>query len=178
MTQENVKEKLAIYHFSLLAASQYCKTFHHDWDDGVDLGIDKSLSFPENGKTTHRSLGRLVELQFKTTTVERVQFGEKTLKFDLDASTFNKLCHRKEDRALSSRHVPLLLILCVLPAEASEWVKMDKEKGLTMAAARFFWFVPADSSQLSQRKSWQRIHVPMENEIGLNFFDDVFTLLF
>ena len=162
----------------MLAASQHCKLFKYDWDDGVDLGMDKSRKFPENGKSTHRSLGSLVEFQFKTTTEDRVVFGTENLKFDLDAKTFNKLMRRKEEKQLNPKAAPLLLMLFVLPSEPSDWIKIDKQKGFTLAAGRFYWLSHEDIDKPTQNKNWQRINIPLKNHLGLEFFDDIFTLLF
>ncbi|MEK7255259.1 MAG: DUF4365 domain-containing protein [Bacteroidota bacterium] len=179
MTEEQIKEQLALFYFCLLAARMGCKIKKANIADGTDVEIELTTSYPRGDRLRYFSLGRSVEVQLKTTTKKGIAQGNGFISYDLDVKNFDDLIFRRNWRKTSKAETtPLILVLLVLPEDKNEWIQFSTDKEKATIGGSLFWFYPPDELDYTKREFKTRIRIPVENKFNLDFFEDVFRLPF
>ncbi len=177
MRDENIKEQLSRYAFCLMASRAGFKIRNFNLDDGVDLGLEKTISYALNGDGWTYSFVEPVDIQLKATTESQVSVEGKFLKFDLKRKNFNDLIARKKLRRQGQKALNMLLVLMVMPDNPLDWLKVNpKDKSIHLESV-FYWYQPP-GFDFSENKNWQSIEVPLKNAVDLNFFQEFDTLFY
>ena len=98
---------------------------------------------------------------------DRITFEENYLKYDLEAKTYNDLIER-----FSDGNAPLVLVLAILPDDKANWAIIG-EQNLLMNQ-KVYYFYPNDAMEETQNANTIRISIPLENKIGMEFFQNLF----
>lgn len=175
MTKAHIKERLSTDFVSILAHSQGFTIKQPELDYGVDLKIGAVTHYLINGEKRYFQSSKIIDVQLKSTTTENVIFTETAVKFDLKTKNFNDLVFRKNGKKQTKGvHIPLILICYIVPASIKNHVKIDESKMTIEGSA--FWYYPSESMQFSKNKQSQRIEIPLENRINLDFCSKMFNL--
>jgi len=136
----------------------------------------KLVSF--NNKIRYLDSGDLIAVQVKSTTKNGIVETESTIKFDLPVKNYNDLIFRKIEMNLRKiGNVPLLLLLVVFPIENEKWLTINDKEEFVKLGGKAYWYYPDESYQYSENKYSQRIEIPNENRVDLDFFANIFNLL-
>lgn len=73
-------------------------------------------------------------------------------------------------------HVPLVLILFILPNDQNLWVDIDHTEIRLRKHA--YWFLPPEGSQMTNNKFTMRIEIPKANMLGIDFFNTLYQQLY
>jgi len=177
MTDAQLMEQFSVYLAKMMASLSGCVIGTTNMDEGVDFSVKQSLQLIRFGRTRHLLSGAGVDIQMKTTTNILTSKRPGQIAFDLDIKTYNDLIQRKLMRTIHGNSIkPLLLVLHCLPKDRSLWMKVEKE-GINMKGS-LFWYYPDEMGRVAGKTSSKRIVVPIENQVNLEFFKDVFTLYF
>lgn len=166
MTEEHIKETISLRYVELIAAFNGFKTTSSYPDYGTDLKIEEVDYRIENEKKVYSETGRELKLQFKATTEKRIINEPDTIKYDLDAVTFNTLIERKDNGR------PLVLILFILPTDKSEWINITDNELITRKCA--YWYFPNSSEYKTVNTSKKRIEISKENVITNETLNQLF----
>jgi hypothetical protein len=167
MTEEQIKEKISNAFVAVVANYNGYKLQVPDDTGGVDFSVTYDKIQNRNGKTRHIQSGQYVELQLKATEEHRITFEENYLKYDLEAKTYNDLIER-----FSDGNAPLVLVLAILPDDKANWAIIG-EQNLLMNQ-KVYYFYPNDAMEETQNANTIRISIPLENKIGMEFFQNLF----
>lgn len=140
MTEEHIKEAISLRYIELIAAYNGYKTSSSYPDYGTDLSIIEVGYRIENDRKKYLDTGRELKFQLKATTVSSIIEENSTIKYDLDAKTFNDLIERK------SKSYPLLLVLFILPINKREWINISDDELIAKKSA--YWFYPDEDIML------------------------------
>lgn len=110
MTEEHIKEAISLRYIELIAAYNGYKTSSSYPDYGTDLSIIEVGYRIENDRKKYLDTGRELKFQLKATTVSSIIEENSTIKYDLDAKTFNEDIEELvsiviEDRQILSLHI-------------------------------------------------------------------------
>lgn len=166
MTEEHIKEALAVKYIELIAAYNGYKTVSSFPDYGTDLSIIKIGYREEHGHKSYSETGHELKFQLKTTTKHSIIEEEEAIKYDLDAKTYNNLIDRR------NTSYPLFLILFVLPREKENWVKLSGKKLTVKKCA--YWFFPNSTDVKTNNKSSIRITIKKENVFHFETLNQLF----
>ena len=166
MTQAHIKEAISIRYMQLIAAYNGYSTSSTRPDYGSDLDIKEIVFRQENTQGRYFESGRELKIQVKSATESALTLGEDLIFYDLAAVTYNDLIVRKSSRT------PLILVLFVLPDEASQWVTVSDQELICKKCA--YWYVPADGEALTHNLSSKRISITQENLISTNTLSQLF----
>jgi hypothetical protein len=168
MTQAHIKEAISIRYMQLIAAYNGYSTSAAHPDYGTDLDIKEIVFRQESAQGRYFESGRELKVQIKSATENTVLVGEDNISYDLAALTYNDLIIRKSSRT------PLILVVFVLPDEASQWVTVSDDALICKKCA--YWYVPAEGSELTPNLSTKRISIGKENLITTETLGQLFEL--
>ncbi|MCB0640460.1 MAG: DUF4365 domain-containing protein [Phaeodactylibacter sp.] len=178
MTIEQVKEQLSIHYVGTMAGLKGYRVGRPHEDYGVDIILERIQVYEVGGKKRYFSSGQSIDIQLKATTKSQLATETDLIKYDLRVQNYNDLVNRRLAREkYQTSYISLLLILFVLPDDPKKWVKV-KANGNLLLRGSAYWFYPSETMPLSSNKYTQRIHIPKANQIDLNFFDELFNLLY
>lgn len=166
MTPEQIKEALSRGFVQLLANRDGFKCQKPEPDSGVDLSITRSRTVNRGGKIRLLDTGEYIEVQLKSTTEASIQREHTSIKYDLEAKTYNDLIDR------SDTAVPLYLVLVVLPTDSALWLNVEPQQLILRGCA--YWYQPTPSDSHTSNASTYRIEIPNVNLIGTSFVRDRF----
>lgn len=168
MTVEQIKEELSNSFVGLIASFLGYKLTKPTDTGGVDFSLTKDVSYVNpQGKTRFIQCGKYIDLQLKATTETAVIIGNDSIKFDLEAKTFNDLVMRRE-----LANAPLYLILFVLPDNRDNWVEQFDEALILKKHA--YWYVPPSNLSATDNSNSVRITIPLLNKLKFETFDNWF----
>ena len=166
MTEEHIKEAISLRYIELIAAFNGYKTGSSYPDYGTDLEI-KEIDFRiENQHKRYLETGRELKLQLKATTENSIVIDDETIKYDLNASTYNDLLSRKNTKC------PLILILFVLPAEKTNWLAISDNELISRKCA--YWYFPDQSEFLTANSATKRVSINKKNFICNDTLNQLF----
>jgi len=166
MTEEHIKEALSLRYIELVAAFNGYKTSSSYPDYGTDLEI-KEIDFRiENQHKRYLETGRELKFQLKATTENSILMEEESIKFDLQAYTYNDLHSRKNSKC------PLILILFVLPSDKSSWLNISDSELITRKCA--YWYFPDKAELLTSNSATKRISINKKNFISKDTLNQLF----
>ena len=158
MTEEHIKEALSLRYIELVAAFNGYKTSSSYPDYGTDLEI-KEVDFRiENQGKRYLETGRELKLQLKATTENSIVVENESIKYDLNATTFNDLLVRKNSKS------PLILILFVLPSDKNNWLTITDNELIASKCA--YWFFPDNIDLSTPNTATKRIEISKNNIIS------------
>lgn len=179
MTEAQIKEKYSRHFIGLLATKSGYHDFEPHHDFGVDLSIRKIGKVLSGNRVRYLLNAVSIDIQLKCTIEENLTITDESIFFDLSVKNFNDLIIRRDEmKQTGGMHIPLILILVVLKGNPNEWATFSPECDLAMLHARSFWFIPSEGEGISLNLSTQRIAIPLKNQLKLDFFDNLFNLLF
>ena len=156
MTEEHIKEAISLRYLELLAAYSGYKTSTSYPDYGTDLEV-KEISFrEENNKKRFLETGRELKFQLKATTERNIIIEDNSIKYDLNASTYNDLIARKNTKC------PLILVVFVLPENKEEWLSLSDKELIVKKCA--YWFIPKEDSS-TENTSSIRINIDKNEQL-------------
>jgi len=165
MTVDQIKEQLSNRFIGVLAANKGFAIDKGEIDLGIDYTLKKSYHYTSgSGKTRWNFDGRYIDLQLKATTDNSIVDGANSIKYDLEAKSYNDLVERQTNGTL-----PLVLILFILPNDQNTWVDIDVNELRLRKHA--YWFVPPEGSVQTTNEYRVRIEIPKTNIIGLDSFN-------
>ncbi|WP_294238551.1 DUF4365 domain-containing protein [Chryseobacterium sp. sg2396] len=167
MTEEQIKEKLSDAFISVIANYKGYKLQKPDDTGGVDFSVTYDKILSRNGKKRYIQSGEYIDLQLKATQEHRIIFEENTLKYDLEAKTYNDLIFR-----FNYGNAPLILILAILPDNNTMWAQIG-DFNLIMNQ-RVYYFYPNIDMEETNNQTTIRIEIPIANKIDLDFFPNRF----
>lgn len=167
MTEQQIKEQLSNRFISILASNKGFAIDKPESDFGVDYQLKKITSYVmPNGKTRYTYDSRYIDLQLKATTTNSITDDTNSIKYDLEAKSFNDLVERQTNGL-----APLVLILFVLPNDRAVWVDIDHTEIRLRKHA--YWFVPPNGSLQTNNDHRIRIEIPKTNMLGINCCDNL-----
>lgn len=171
MTLNEIKEHMSRNQFKTIAnrCGYKCER-PADGDHGVDFKVDEVtfVNMPSGPRLL--DTGRTLQFQLKATTHHNVEFQAMTLKFDLEAKTYNDLVHRLQN------NYPLTLVVAVLPDLESEWIACTQYE--LNQRTQLYWFRPAANANLTENVATKRIEIPLAQSVDLNFLNVQFEEMF
>ncbi len=177
MNEEAIKELLSVTYVKFLADYGGYATSKANVDFGEDLALQEINLVEQVGRFSFLTMGKIVGVQLKCTTLRRVRKIENKLRFRLKVRNFNHLVYRRKEE-MGNNYAPLILIVLVLPDRKKEWLNLNVEKGEFMVRGKAYWYIPSFEENYSNRKSFQPIQIPIENQLTLNSIQSIFEKIF
>ena len=166
MTESQYKEKISAYYFSILTTKAGYLVSKPSDDFGVDLSVKHMDEIKFDWGTRFVDSGLAVDIQLKCTTSKSVAFQAESLRFDLPVKNYNDLVYRAELRKISKgTHIPLVVVLVILPPLPAEWVFLPESLDQITLSGRAFWFKIQPHARPSRNKFFQRITIPLANQL-------------
>lgn len=178
MTKAQIKEKISQHFIGILAAKQGFKIVFPNEDHGVDFIIKKVEQYKMGKRTRYVDSGNMVGVQLKCVTQKQTVTTDGFLKLDLAAKNFHDLNWRMENRkSAKGVHIPLALVVVVVPNAEKQWVNFSVDFEKLILTGKAFWWYPDGSEKETKNVSSNRIAIPLEQQIKLDFFENIFNLL-
>lgn len=172
MTEEQKKEQLSNRFIGILAANKGFVIDKPELDLGVDYQLKKTTTYTTpQGKTRYAYDSRYIDLQLKATTDNSIVDEHNSIKYDLEAKSFNDLVERQTNGT-----APLVLILFVLPHDQNTWVEIDQAEIKLRKHA--YWFTPPVGSLPTNNEHRIRIEIPKANMLGIDCFNNLHQQLY
>ena len=169
MTEEQIKEQLSRHFVELVASRQGFKCSKPSPDSGVDMQITRAFLLDRNGRKRYLDSGQFIEFQLKCTCESQIIFADDSIRYDLEAKTYNDLIFRRDSGAIT----PLLLVLLVLPDDPNDWLQVTPQELILRRAA--YWYAPPQGAEATENTSTIRIEIPSANGVGVSFIGDRFA---
>jgi hypothetical protein len=167
MTEEQKKEQLSNRFIGILAVNKGFVIDKPELDLGVDFQLKKTTTYSTpSGKTRYTYDSRYIDIQLKATTDNSIVVASNSIKYDLEAKSFNDLVERQTNGT-----APLLLILFVLPHDQNTWVEIDHAEIKLRKHA--YWFTPPIGSLPTNNEHSIRIEIPKANMLGIDCFNNL-----
>lgn len=164
MTEEQIKEQLSNRFIGILASNKGYTLSKDEVDDGVDYTLNRTFPFvTPQGKTRHIPDGKMIHIQLKATTMNSIVEDATTIKYDLEAKTYNDMQARLAHNPIT----PLILILFILPNDRNQWVEIDDNEIRLRRQA--YWYKPA-AGPMTDNKTRIRITIPKTNILSIDCF--------
>lgn len=172
MTIEQIKEQLSNRFVGILAANRGFAIDKPEVDLGIDYQLKKIFNYTlPNGKNRLSVDSRYIDIQLKATTENTIVEEQDSIKYDLEAKTYNDLIHR-----LKNGIAPLILILFVLPSDQNDWVDIDETELKIRRNA--YWYIPTDNSDFTENEYRIRVTIPKTNRLGIDCFNNLHQQLY
>jgi hypothetical protein len=182
MTLQDKMEEISQRFFEVLATKQGYKTWTGR-DNGVDLElrpIVKSVRVTKKGKTSNRYLdnGRNIDIQLKSVLSSNITMNdaENRVHFNAEVKTYNDLVERKDMMINDPYSSPLILILVIFPENFEDSVILEDDH--MILRKYIYWYKVESTATTSGNEDRQVIHIPYENKVNLDFFDEIFVKAF
>lgn len=167
MTEEQKKEQLSNRFIGILASNKGFVIDKPDLDIGVDYQLKKTTTYiTPSGKTRYTYDSRYIDLQLKATTENSIIDEPNSIKYDLEAKSFNDLIERQTNGT-----APLVLILFVLPHDQNTWVEVDQAEIKLRKHA--YWFIPPAGTLPTNNEYRIRIEISKANMLGIDCFNNL-----
>lgn len=172
MTIEQIKEQLSNRFVGVLAANKGFVIDKPEVDLGIDYQLKKTYSYTlPNGKPRLSVDSRYIDIQLKATTENTIIDEQDSIRYDLEAKTYNDLIHRQKDGI-----APLILILFVLPHNQNDWVDIDDTELRLRRNA--YWYVPDNNSDYTDNEHRIRVTISKANRLGIDCFNELHQQLY
>lgn len=167
MTLEQIKEQLSNRFVGILATNKGFAIDKGEIDLGIDFTLKKSYQYVSgNGQNRWNFDSRYIDLQLKATTDNSIVDNVNSIKYDLEAKSYNDLVERQ-----SNGTAPLILILVVLPNDQNQWVNIDTTELRLRKHA--YWFAPPIGATQTSNGSTIRIEIPKINMLDIDCFNNL-----
>ena len=168
MTDEQKKEALSRAFVSTFAHLHGVKCLGREYDHGVDLTLCPVEMQNRNGTIRYLDSPHKIDIQIKSTTTANVHIDDDSVKYDLEAKTFNDLvCRRME-------MLPLYLVLVVFESDPPDCVEVDHERLSMLGCA--YWYLPDENEGETANVARKRISIPFHNRVDSEFVRTIYRL--
>lgn len=170
MTEEQKKEMISREFFRILAHAQGFKILEPPLDHGVDLVVcPVAEQTRPDGTVRYLDSQYKLDFQLKATTSQGVGDEVDSIRFDLEAKTFNDLVQRRDEI------LPLHLVLVVLNDAPPACVNVDDSR--LSLVGKGFWYLPDHGETPTENTSTKRIRIPKTNILDIDFVHECYTRL-
>ena len=170
MTESQIKEALSRHFFGAIACCGGYVCTKPEADYGVDLFVSRQLTDVRGDTTRYWETGEQIHIQLKATIERQVIRDADSVRYDLEAKTYNDLVRRQGSAT------PLLLVLLVLPDERTSWIEITADELRLRRHA--YWWVPSADADFTDNDNTIRIRIPVQNTVTGNFLSDRFAEAF
>jgi len=150
LTIQHVEEDLSKAYVQALAARARI-SLH--FTSGHDYSVDGHFSHLHIINGHIKESGFQLDFQLKAS--KNIIAEKETIKYDLDAETFNYLVTRLQ----SPKAVPFILIVLELPKNEDDWLFINEEELILRKCC--YWYLPGTDMTLNN--STKRIEIPRQN---------------
>ncbi len=150
--------------FESIAHSKGFRFKYSESDDGVDAEVYYLVELKNRGKKRFVQSPAQLSLQHKSTHSTSVKVEQNSLKYNLEAKTYNDMVWYKENNS------NLVLVLSVLTHDT--WVECCDNHQKFFSNA--FWFTVPEDAERTSNSSSITIEIPLSNK----FNEDTLSLLF
>ncbi len=164
MTEEHIKEKIALRYIQLIAAFCGYNVTVPDNDYGEDLYIIENSY--NHLRKRYSGTGNLLKFQLKSTTENSISYEKNFIKYDLEKKNFNDLIERKDSNN------PLILILFILPYNKIDWVNINNNELIVKKCA--YWYYPSDNEIMTDNSYKKRIKIDKNNILNSRALNNLF----
>jgi len=151
MTEEQIKSAISSHFVQLVASRRGFKCVAPTFDHGGDLTVTRASVIERQGRTRYLDSGQYVDVQLKCTCEDQIERTDESIKYDLEAKTYNDLVYRRRSNAI----VPLVLVLLVLPNDPETWLTVSADELVVKRAA----YGDVFRTRQARGHSWRRAAV-------------------
>lgn len=170
MTEEQQKEAVSKEFLRILAHVHGYKISEPTPDHGVDMIVcPVKVRVDPNGQRRFLDSQMRLDFQIKSTTSQGVIEEADTIKYDLEAKSFNDLVSRRID------FLPLHLLLVVLSDNPPACVSIDPQQISVLGQA--YWYLPEENEVATTNGSSKRITIPKANRLTADFVKSCYERL-
>lgn len=170
MTEEQRQEMISREFLKILAHAHGFKVVEPQLDHGIDMTVcPVTQRIEPSGRIRYLDSQFKLDFQLKSTTPAGIIADATSLRYDLDAKTYNDLVHRRNDL------LPLHLVLVVLNDRPPACVEIDEQKLSLIGQA--FWYLPDDDAVATENVATVRITIPKANVLGGTFIHSCYQRL-
>jgi hypothetical protein len=156
MTEQQRQEMISRSFLKILAHAHGFKIVEPELDHGVDMTVCPVTQRTDaNGQVRFLDSQFKLDFQLKSTTPAGIIVDETTIRYDLEAKTYNDLVARKDDL------LPLHLVLVVLNDVPPACVNIDEERLSVIGQA--YWYLPGEDAVATENVATRRIEIPKAN---------------
>lgn len=172
MTENHIKELISKNFIRAIANRQGYKVSSSDPDYGSDLTIIEvaKLRGADGNIVRYLDSGRVIDLQLKCTTESSISYLAETLRYPLEAKTYNDLIYRRDN------NFPLILVLFVLPSDNTNWIFCDEN--MLKIQRHAFWFLPNEDDVPTENGRNITIEISKANMITIDSIRELFDKVY
>lgn len=171
MTEEQIKEQLSRHYLHTLASRHGFQCSKPELDNGVDAQLAKVAVAQRPHGARLFPTGEYVDVQLKSTTEAGIIVEPDGIAYDLEAKNYNDLIERRD-----AGTTPLLLVLVVLPDDATAWVTLSPE---ALSIHKYaYWYEPAPADVATSNSATKRIRIPNTQRLAFDFVPATFARCF
>jgi len=139
-------------------------------DLGTDLHISKANLIDRGTYKRLLTSGRQIHFQVKSVLEKYIRLETNFVCYDLEVKNFDDLIDRKKELGYT---IPLVLIVFILPSEASDWITITPDE--LILRKRAYWYYPDTADSYTENEATQVIKIPKGNLVDDNFFSMIFN---
>lgn len=168
MTNDQIKEALSRNFVSAIAQVHGVKCLRPEPDHGVDITFCpvNKITKPD-GSIRHLDSANKLDVQIKSTTSNSVQWAAASVKYDVEAKTYNDLIYRKDD--------PLPLYLVVVIFDTAPPTCLDLRPAELAIMGQAYWYLPDPNATVTANSQKIRINIPLANKIDMGFVPMIYS---
>lgn len=171
MTTNDIMEELSRNFVLTIAHSR--GYFNHDGRDyGTDLLIRKAIRRSENNKGRYLTSGKAIDVQLKAVSEDGISYLKTSIKYTLEVKNFNDLVERARE---GGSLIPLVLIVFIIPSDATKWVECLEDGMITRKEA--YWYFLTSNTESSPNSTSVTIEIPKSNKVNTDLFPNLFSSL-
>lgn len=177
MNEETIKELLSVNFIRVIAEREGFIVTKVNKDFGDDLLVKEVEKIATKTGFSFLTTGRQIGIQVKCTTKKSIKLKEGQLRFSLKGRNYFHLSERKK-KWQENNHIPLVLVLLVLPIDDKKWLELNFENGGLTIGGKAYWYLPPDLPKASLEKSAYTISIFKENQLNLGSISELFEIIF
>lgn len=177
MNEETIKELLSVNYIRVIAEREGFIVTKVNKDFGDDLLIKEVEKTETKTGFSFLTTGRQVGIQVKCTTEKNVKLKNGKLSYRLRGRNYYHLSIRKKKWKENS-HIPLILVLLVLPKNESLWLQLNFSEGGLTIGGKAYWYMTPDLPKATLEKSAYTISISKENQLNLGSISELFEFIF
>lgn len=177
MNEETIKELLSVNYIRIIAEREGFIVTKVEQDYGDDILVKEVEKSASKIGFSFLTTGRQIGIQVKCTTEKSITSKEGIIKFRLKGRNYYHLSIRKK-KWKENNHIPLILVLLVLPKDESSWLKLNYSEGGLTIGGKAYWYIPPDLPKATLEKSTYTISISKENQLNLGSISELFKFIF
>ena len=177
MNEETIKELLSVNFIRVIAEREGFIVTKVNKDFGDDLLIKEVEKSATKSGFSFLTTGRQIGIQVKCTTEKSIKIKKDKLSYRLRGRNYYHLAVRKK-KWKENNHIPLLLVLLVLPKDETAWLKLNFLEGGLTIGGKAYWYITPDLPKATLEKSAYTISISKENQLNLGSISQLFEFIF